>query len=246
MQSDREVTSLYQTVEITRADIHAHKLALERTIRKIPTQLDAFGFKRPNVPSPAWLHEAIPSQSVVLGLETLAPVLDTCNQMQKSEDRRRPVSRELHLKDKGKKSEDTKLWVLGTSEASNMTADQRLVHPDPDGDSEAETTWNHRIYYEDLPKSCNRGEWLAWGSKAWNDYSSLKAEEKELQQTLEDIVADYNSLVSNGILNNYTLNPSEYGTRFKQKLDDMSKEMSDCRKLRSRVHELLPAFEWSG
>ncbi|KAF8433161.1 hypothetical protein BGX38DRAFT_1223231 [Terfezia claveryi] len=254
MQSGRAVTIPIQTVEgqmqrtfdSIGADIHAHNLALERIITRIPIQLDAFGFKKSNVPSPAWLHEAMPSQSVVVGLDTLAPVLDTCNRMQEREGRRRPVSRELHIKDKGKKSENVKSWVLGTPEAPNMTADPRLVHPDPDGDSEAETTWNYRIRYADLPKSCNKLEWLSWVSKSWEDYSSLKAQEKTLMQTLTDIIATYNSLVSEGLLSHSTLTHSDYATNLKQRLDDMSKDMSFCRKLRSRVHESLPAFEWSG
>jgi len=244
MSSNRLITILNEKAEIRRAldsmkkDIHVHKLALEKTIMKIHTHLDALGFERPTALPAAWIHKAMSSQSIVVGLDALAPVLDTCNRMQKSEDRRRPISRRLHLEDRKNKSIDISRWVEALA-APNMIADPRIAHPDPDADSEAETTWNPRVCYTDLPGLCSRQEWLSWVSKAWGNYSSLKAQGKKLKQTLTNTIAAYNSLVYKDVWNDTAFTPSTM-----QILDDMGKEMSVCRKLRSRVHELLPAFEW--
>ena len=225
-------------------DIRVHKLALEETIKQLYTHLDTLGFERPTTPA-AWIHKAISSQSVLVGLDALAPVLDTCNRMQNSEDRRRPISRQLHLEGKKNKSTDISRWVESTVTAPNITADSRIAHPDPDVDSEAETAWNPRVCYTDLSVPCSRQEWLSWVSKAWEDYSSRKAQEKKLKETHEHIIATYNILASNGVLGDSALIPKKYATDIsKQRLDDMGKELSACRKLRSRIHELLPAFEW--
>ena len=228
-------------------DIHVHKRALEGTITQLYTHLDALGFKRPTAPPAAWINEAVSKhQSVVVGLDALAPVLDTCDRMQKSPDRRRPISRQLHLEGKKNKSANVSHWAETLDlTAPNMTVDPRIAHPDPDVDSEAETTWNPRVTYTDLLAPCNRQEWLSWVSKAWGDYSFLKAQERKLKETLTNTVATFNCLVSKGILNDSAFTPSKYAADFnRQALSDMGEEMSDCRKLRSRVHGMLPAFEW--
>jgi len=246
--NEREMRRAFRlSREALEKDIHAHKLTLEEAIMKFHTHLDALGFQRSRSTAPpaTWIQEAVSGrQSVVVGLEALAPVLDTCNQMQKGPDRRQSLSRKLHLEGKKNKSVNVSCW-LETLVTPGVTADPRIAHPDPDDDSEAEAIWNPRICYTDLSVPCSRQEWLRWVSKAWGHYCSLKAQEAKLKQDLKSTIVAYEDLISGGILNDAAFTPRKYGAEFnRQVLNDMDEEMSICRKLRSRFHEILPAFEW--
>ncbi|KAF8435235.1 hypothetical protein BGX38DRAFT_1145721 [Terfezia claveryi] len=85
--------------------------------------------------------------------------------------------------------------------ALNIPTGPQIPYPDPDEDSGAETNRNPRICLDDHPASCTRHEWRSWVSMVWGEYSSLKAIEKILKQTLRMTIVTYTDLEAKHVLN---------------------------------------------
>ncbi|RPB18912.1 hypothetical protein L211DRAFT_853676 [Terfezia boudieri ATCC MYA-4762] len=127
----------------------------------------------------------------------------------------------------------------------NIPPEPPIPYPDPDEDSGSESNPIPRICYTDHSVSCTRHEWLSWVSKFWGEYSSLKATEKTLQESLRKTIITYTDLEAKHLLNDAGQVPKKYRAKFnKEILDKLGGEMIICRKLRSILHKLLPAFEW--
>lgn len=245
IHSEKHIRREFRLVrEALEKDIQAHKKTLEEVICQLNVHSNSLGFKKTTEIPASWVQEALNSgpQSVLIGLRTLAPVLDFHNEQT---NHGRLTSRKQRSLSRAKRQAEVSEWV-STTDAEFSTVDVRLSHPDPDDDSEAETAWNPRVKYEDLNKSfCDRKEWLIWINHVWEKYSSLKIREKSLKNTLTNITATCNTLIRQEILNDSALTPQKYTILVSQQaLYNAESMLKECRKLRSRIFELLPAFEW--
>lgn len=230
--------------------IDDHKVSLEKTIVEIRMHLDSLGIRRGiDIPATLIKESRENPESQLLGIKQLSFLLNV--RKERNAENPKEAEREK-LKDRERKQAVVSAWVDRTSielpETPNRAApDPRLAHPDPDEDSNPGEVWTPRFTYDDVKDKgkSTKKDWVRWSTGMWSKYTFFKKHDEKLGENLTCLLTWFDQLTKRKALNDDVLTPKKYTGDFNRNaLNAVESVYKECRELRSKLHEALPAFEW--